>query len=362
MGSDRAHPFVSKNGVRGARAPSRAVDRTGDCGTRGLRYRGGNPSDLASGGRHASCAAEEKEYSTASIDFVLTERFRARLRRAVRSASTRGRTDGSAATSVPDTAPSVDDDASWFQSHYNEAAQQIIDFLAGVNISMTGQDVADIGCGDGIIDLGLAHKAQPQRLVGYDLDLVDDDIRSDLTSAAAQAGVPPELPPCLGFARSEPLSIPADDETFDFVVTWSASEHIAEPAGVFREMRRIIRPTGVLFLQLWPFYYSAHGSHLWDWFPGENFVHLYRSADEIAAVLRANPRGPTPGWNERMLDEFRTLNRITLDDLQRALLAGGFAVRLVEVDTPIVNLPAEAARYRLADLAIAGVKLLALPR
>jgi SAM-dependent methyltransferase len=256
----------------------------------------------------------------------------------------------------------VDDPLSWFQSHYNEAAQQIIDFLAGVKISMTGQDVVDIGCGDGIIDLGLAHKAQPRKLVGYDLDLVDDDIRSHLTSAAAQAGVSPELPPCLGFARSDPLSIPADDESFDFVVTWSAFEHIAEPAGVIREMRRIIRPTGVLFLQLWPFYYSAHGSHLWEWFPGENFVHLYRSADEIAAVLRANPRGPTPGWNERMLEEFRTLNRITLDDLQRALLAGGFAVRLVEVDAPIVNLPAEAARYRLADLAIAGIKLLALPR
>jgi hypothetical protein len=63
-----------------------------------------------------------------------------------------------------------------------------------------------------------------------------------------------------------------------------------------------------------------------------------------------------------MLDEFHALNRITLDELQRALLAGGFTVRLVEVDAPIVNLPSETAPYRLADLAIAGVKLLALPR
>jgi SAM-dependent methyltransferase len=253
----------------------------------------------------------------------------------------------------------VDDDKSWFTSHYEEAAQAVIDFLGDVHISLTGQDVADIGCGDGILDLGIARKAQPRRLVGYDIDLTDEN---HLKDAAARAGVSPELPPCLDFARSEPLSIPADDESFDVLITWSAFEHIADPTAVAREMRRIIRPTGVLFLQLWPFYHSEHGSHLWDWFPGENFVQLRRSPDEIAAVLRANPRGPISDWNEIMLREFRSLNRITLDELQRALLAGGFVVRLVEIETPIVNLPAEVARYRLADLGIAGIKLLALPR
>jgi SAM-dependent methyltransferase len=292
---------------------------------------------------------------------MLNERLRARFRRAVRSVRTGAKRDGRVAAPA-DESPSVNDPVSLFRSQYEEAAQAIIDFLGGVQISMTGQDVADIGCGDAIIDLGLAHKAKPRRLIGYDLDLVEEGVRSDLTRAATQAGVSPELPPCLGFARAEPLSIPAEDESFDLVISWSAFERIADPAVVAREMRRIIRPTGVLFLQLWPFYYSAHGSHLWEWFPGEEFVQLRRSPDEIAAVLRANPQGPTPDWHERTLGEFGALNRITLDELQRALLAGGFAVRLVEVDAPIVNLPAETARYRLADLAIAGVKLLALPR
>jgi 2-polyprenyl-3-methyl-5-hydroxy-6-metoxy-1,4-benzoquinol methylase len=290
---------------------------------------------------------------------MMTERLRARLRRAVQSVRARASPDGGVTTTPPEAPPSVDDTATWFTSHYDQAAQAIVEFLGNLHFSLTGADVADVGCGDGIIDLGLAHKAKPRRLVGYDVDLTDED---HLKNDAARAGLAPELPQCLEFVRSEPARIPAEDESFDFVVTWSAFEHIADPAAVAREMRRIIRPSGVLFLQLWPFFHSEHGSHLWDWFPGENFIQLTRSPEEIEAVLRANPRGPIPDWNEVMLHEFRSLNRITLDELQRALLDGGFVVRALDIETPVVNLPAEAARYRLADLGIAGVKLLGVPR
>jgi SAM-dependent methyltransferase len=289
----------------------------------------------------------------------MKERLGARLRRLFPSARARASRDGSIATPASEDLPSVDDDSSWFTSHYDQAAGIIIDFFGDVHISLTDQDVADIGCGDGILDLGLAHKAKPRRLVGYDVNRTDED---HLKDAAARAGVSSELPACLEFARCEPLSIPAEDDSFDLIVTWSAFEHIAEPAAVTREIRRIIRPSGVLFLQLWPFFYSEHGSHLWDWFPGEGFVQLRRSPDDIEAVLRANPRGPIPEWNDVMLGEFKSLNRMTLDELQRALLAGGFVVRMAELETPIVKIPAEAARYRLGDLGIAGVKLLALPR
>jgi ubiquinone/menaquinone biosynthesis C-methylase UbiE len=290
---------------------------------------------------------------------VTTDRLRARLRRAVRSVRARASNDRAVEPLPTEAPPSVDDADTWFSSHYDQAAHAVIEFLGNLHFSLTGADVADVGCGDGIIDLGLAHKAQPRQLVGYDVNLTD---RDHLKEAAARAGLAPDLPECLEFARSETVSIPAEDESFDFVVTWSAFGHIAEPVAVAREMRRIIRPTGLLFLQLWPFFHSEHGSHLWDWFPGETFVQLTRSPDEIEAVLRDNPRGPVPDWNEIMLREFSALNRITLDELQRALLAGGFVVRALDVETPVVDLPADVARYRLADLGIAGIKLIAVPR
>jgi 2-polyprenyl-3-methyl-5-hydroxy-6-metoxy-1,4-benzoquinol methylase len=238
---------------------------------------------------------------------VLTERLRARLRRTGWPA--RARRDGSVARHAARAVPSADDPDSWFTSQYEETAQAIINFLGDVHFSMTGQDVADIGCGDGILDLGLAHKAQPRRLVGYDLDLTTEEIRSNLTRAAEHAGLAPELPPCLDFERSEPLSNPAADDSFDFVITWSAFERLDEPVAVAREMRRVIRPSGMLFVR----------------------------------------------------HEFHSLDRITLDELQRVLLAAGFLVRVVKIDTPTVNLPGEADRYRLADLGVSGIKLVAAP-
>jgi 2-polyprenyl-3-methyl-5-hydroxy-6-metoxy-1,4-benzoquinol methylase len=57
----------------------------------------------------------------------------------------------------------------WFREHFDEAAQAILDFFAGDGIELDGKRVADIGAGDGIIDLGLALKGTPTRLVGFDI-------------------------------------------------------------------------------------------------------------------------------------------------------------------------------------------------
>src|SRR5205807_894976 len=122
---------------------------------------------------------------------------------------------------------------------------------------------------DGILCLGVAHKGRPSRLVGFDVNPTDVH---HLGRRAQEEGVPPTADG-LEFQGCEPDRLPAPDNSFDIATTWSAFEHIADPQAVLREIRRILRPSGVLFLQLWPFYYSERGSHLWDWFP-EGFHHL----------------------------------------------------------------------------------------
>src|SRR5262249_57564907 len=58
----------------------------------------------------------------------------------------------------------------WVNEHYHEAAQSIIDMFAGSGHTITGMRAADVGCGDGLVDLGLAHKARPREVVGYDME------------------------------------------------------------------------------------------------------------------------------------------------------------------------------------------------
>ena len=249
-----------------------------------------------------------------------------------------------------------DEASRWFRDHYDGAAGEVISFLAEDGISLVGRRVGDIGCGDGIIDLGVAHRAAPARLVGFDVNPTDV---GRLSAMAAAEGVDSALPDNLEFRTSAPTSLPAEDDAFDALFTWSAFEHVTDPVSLLREMRRVLTAEGVLMLQLWPFFHSQHGSHLWKWFP-EGFAHLLRTTPEIERAVRESA-DDDPGWAEYMLGEFATLNRITLDELHQALLAGGFHVAKVHLDTAPVHIPPALARFPLSLLAINGAKLLATP-
>lgn len=241
----------------------------------------------------------------------------------------------------------------WFFDHYDKAAGELLEFLAGDGISLAGRRVADIGAGDGVLDLGIVHRAGPAELVGFDIRSTDVET---LLARAREFGVPDVLPPSLSFVESAPARVPADDASFDVVVSWSAFEHVQSPPALLEEVQRILRDDGVFFLQLWPFYFSPRGSHLWEWCP-EPYHHLIESEHETAARVRST--GLHPRFGETMLDEFAALNRITLDDLGEALLASGLGVRKLELYAEATHVPSAALRHPLSSLGISGVKLLA---
>ena len=51
----------------------------------------------------------------------------------------------------------------WFTEHYVDAADQVLGFIAASGLGIGGREVADIGSGDGIIDLALATRGAPSR-------------------------------------------------------------------------------------------------------------------------------------------------------------------------------------------------------
>jgi SAM-dependent methyltransferase len=245
----------------------------------------------------------------------------------------------------------------WFADHYGDAANRLLGFLALDGHTIEGKRVADIGAGDGILDLGLVHKGRPAQLVGFDLHRTHEDI---LLEAARREGVCDALPEALEFEECQPASIPAPDGAFDVVVTWSAFEHIDDPLAVLREARRVIADDGILFLQLWPFYYSQFGSHLRDWFP-KGWEHLQMTPEEIEVTVRSSPVHGEQ-WADVMLGEFGTLNKVTVDDLGRALRDAGFGVQRLNLLTRVVPIPPEPAlRFPLSALGVEGIELTAVP-
>src|SRR5919108_5305763 len=88
------------------------------------------------------------------------------------------------------------DEESWVSSHYGEAAQRVVDFLGDDGIALEGKRVADVGCGDGLIDLGLVHRGGPAALVGFDIVPTNVDV---LLDRARRHGLADALPPELSF-------------------------------------------------------------------------------------------------------------------------------------------------------------------
>ena len=244
----------------------------------------------------------------------------------------------------------------WFFEHYEKAARETIEFLTEGGVSLEQCSMADIGCGQGITDLGIFRKSKPSRLVGFDINKTSRDL---LAEEAQAAGVDSSLPEGLEFVQSESERLPAPDDNFDVVITWSAFEHIANPLAVLQEIRRIIRPHGVLFLQLWPFYHSQHGSHLMHWYP-DGYCQFLLDDNQIRERLLSDTETDRE-WTEMMIDEYSSLNKITFEQLQSDMREAGFRVARLEILSHTVQLPKDVDDWPLSAVGISGVKLLAVP-
>ena len=246
-------------------------------------------------------------------------------------------------------------DPNWWEEHYVDAVDSLLAFLDGDGLSLEGRRVLDLGCGGGIISLGLAQRGGAASVLGLDLQPVDCNF---LDRIAHEHDVDPTCA-TLEFRVSEPDRLPVPDHSFDAVTTWSAFEHISEPTSVLKECHRALTPNGFLFLQVWPFFNSEHGSHLWPWFD-QPFSHLRLEDSQLRAEVRS--RTPTPELAEAMLDLYDSCNRITLDELGSSLTEAGFFIAKVDVMTNAFHIPPELQRMPLSLLATAGVKLLAVPQ
>lgn len=242
----------------------------------------------------------------------------------------------------------------WFDEHFHEAAAEVVRFIGDDGVELKGKMVADVGCGDGIIDLGVATLASPKKVVGFD---VRPSPRPELERLASEYGGMEELPPSLEFRPSKETRLPAETGEFDVVFSWSAFEHILHPIPVLREIRRVLKPSGVLMIQVWPFFHSQNGSHLPEWFPS-GFTPFNADDGRVEHAIRED-LADDPEWAEERIEEYRTLNRITLDELGRCLLASDFFVAKLELLTQTVHLDRDLSRFPLSKLGIGGVKLLA---
>lgn len=248
-------------------------------------------------------------------------------------------------TSLPD----------WWSDHYESAPQQVMDFFAGDGISLQGKTILDVGCGDGILSLGLLEKTKATRVVGVDLFEVDREELKKVASRNGKIQIPStEL---LTFLKSTPTSIPLETSSVDVVVSWSVFEHVEDFESLWSEIRRVLKPGGLIFTQIWPMFWSEHGSHLWPWM-NDSFIQYKKAHTQIIEDIESSIEDE--GLSNSVRDLYMSCNRITVDELQDSMLSAGLTIAKVELSTEGFHLDEHTQRIPLSRLGITGIKILAI--
>lgn len=120
----------------------------------------------------------------------------------------------------------------------------------------SGLNVLDAACGDGMT--GYAFKSY-----GYNVELVDfEDWREPRAANISFT--------CANL--SKPL--PYNSDFFDLICSFNAFEHIDDPGVCFKELLRICKPGGHIYLEFGPLYNSPWGLHAYRtlWMPYPQFI------------------------------------------------------------------------------------------
>lgn len=102
----------------------------------------------------------------------------------------------------------------------------------------TGQELLDVGCGPGTITLDLAALVAPGRAVGIDA--------AAAAVAEAQARLDDAPVANVSFAVGSVYELEWADASFDVAHAHQVLQHLADPVAALREMRRVLRPGGLL--------------------------------------------------------------------------------------------------------------------
>jgi SAM-dependent methyltransferase len=146
--------------------------------------------------------------------------------------------------------------------------------------------------------------------------------------------------PRLVFRQSGRDWLPLPDGSIDVLLSYDAFEHVADPPAMFREIRRVLRPSGRLVIGTWGWGHPF-APHLWAVMPVP-WAHLLVSERTLLRVCRRVYQAPwyRPTMHDydeagrRRADKYTGeaisrdyLNHYLVRDFERALAQAGLWVR-----------------------------------
>lgn len=134
---------------------------------------------------------------------------------------------------------------------YRQVADEVV-ALPGLVTTPEISAVLEIGSGPGELALEVARRLPGGEVVGVDLAAAMIDRASERARAE-------RLDQRVRFQLADAAALPLANDSFDVVVSTLSLHHWSDPAAVFAEIARVLRPGGVaLIYDLRPFAYTRH--------------------------------------------------------------------------------------------------------
>ena len=220
---------------------------------------------------------------------------------------------------------SLNSQREWLEKHFYDVPRMILNKFREINIELNNMIVLDFGCGDSIIDLGLIEITDLKKLIATDIN-TDSKLISK-KRIKHFLGESLDSSERLVRIKNTETHIPLDTDSIDVAFSWSTFEHVSRPRESLQELKRVIKPNGYLFLQIFPMYYSAHGHHMW-WdsnFPP--FIHLSNTAlFESRFKDFSDSTEYEESFKKIIEEEVYSLNRIRFEELKEILLDLNFKI------------------------------------
>lgn len=138
-------------------------------------------------------------------------------------------------------------------------SQSKLETLLGKKIwdEIKDRSVIDFGCGTGLEAVEMAQRGA-RRVIGIDIQ------ERWLKIARERASISGVADRC-HFQTGT-------DETADVIIALDSFEHFDDPAGILKEMRRLLKPTGCVLAAFGPTWYHPLGGHSFSVFPWAHLI------------------------------------------------------------------------------------------
>ena len=118
--------------------------------------------------------------------------------------------------------------------------QRVADDVAAAGLP-DGARVLDVGTGPGRVPLAIARALPNVRVDGL-------DISAEMVAYAARAAEEAGLGERVHFTEGDVADLPYEDASFDLIISTMSQHHWADANGGLRELRRVLRPGGRIWI------------------------------------------------------------------------------------------------------------------